>query len=1186
MKKKWTWDIESTGLLNNDSIDYTASPYRLKDSFGIHCIVLENHETGEIVAFYDGDTYVFDGRPYLETDGKYEYELKEYVPQEYTHFQLSEFVDFVNHTGQFADKPEYEVELAVAHNGINFDWLATKLFFGLNYSVKYNTWGERKVEIIDSLILSKVLNPDRKPGHSLGDLSKKAGGDVKLDFRKSIPADERFLTFGADMLYYCIYDNKANTAVYYYLMEEWGEYKKWQEPFELEQRVADIITRQEHRGFKFNMEQAQENIEFLDAEMERLRVLVEPILPKKPATKGYLKNFIPPMKTQLLKSGKPHANIIKFAAKHGGTVEERGDDWWLVALGGEWKLPIVEEGPLCDPFVPSTLNDTTHIKNWLVGLGWSPSEYKDKDLTLKTGTKIKKNEEELEKGVVAYIEQTLASNFCADRCEHLECTADTLETTIRSRLAKGKKGLKVLTNPSFTKGQEKEICPNLEGLGEVFPYATQIVHYLTYKHRRNSILGGGAEWEDEEEDQEYNKGFLAAVRSDGRIPTPAATCDAATSRMKHRSVANVPRVTSLFGPQMRNLFGVETPRYFQIGYDFDSLEAKIESHYTWRYDNPDHAYCNALLLEKPNDVHTMMAKHITGIIGRTFERGPAKSVKYGCVPVDNTEVLTKCGWKCRKDLVVGDEVLSYNMHTALYEYTPILKLWDYKDAEVLSLGNKWFNLEVTNDHMWINEQRKTGRLNGERFKYMQVERRSTEDLNSESNIIAAGRSGVISTLTVEEGRFLGWLLSDGYYKWSGKSRNKVMGIRVSVDQDEKKFLTQARDAVGDLFTFEEYVSGTMHSLQPNKEEFRAFLTKCGVDVGQNKHQVDWSTLIANQGQEVLEVFLEAFWMADGHKRANGSMVIRQKVGTISNAVSLAINMTGNVVYGSVQKDGMLNLAINNGNTISGQRLTKEFSRITDVFCLTTANESFVMRQNGFITLTGNCTYGAQASKVAKTIGSDEYTGQLVFDAFWEAAFPLARLKERLNIFWQNTGKQYVLGIDGRKVPTRSAHAILNSLFQSGGVICAKRAMVIYDDMIEEEGLSVDFFVDDWKNKDFVQQMIAYHDEAQLEVSRNLVQFKWFSKESLGWVKVDDEKEQKKIDAECLAKVNEWKHNKEQETGQIWANVHESPKGGWYTAYSRAGELASLAVIKAGEHYNLNVQLTAGYDVGDSWASCH
>ncbi|UGL62135.1 putative DNA polymerase [Escherichia phage JLBYU50] len=856
----FTFDIESNNLLNDESVDYLASPYRLKDSFAMHCIVCESHDTGEIIAFHDGDKYLFDGRPYIETDGKYEYRLEEYEHLEYTHFPLKDFPDFVNGTGKFKGNSNYKITKVVGHNIINFDLLAIKLFFKLNYSIKYNTWGNSNIEICDTMILSKTLNPDRFGGHSLAELSKKAGGDVKIDFRKNIPETERFKTFAADMLYYCIYDNKANTAVFRYLMEEWGDYNKWSEPFNLEQRVADIITRQEHRGFAFNMKQAEDNIRDLDARMEACRLEAEPVLPPKPATKGYLKSFIPP-KLQFKKNGEPSSNMIKFAEKHSGELVQKEDGWWLFALGKEFKLPIPAEEPICDPTVPATLDDTTHIKNWLVGLGWSPSEYKDKDITLKSGTKIKKDEAQMEKAIRDYVDQTLASNFCQDRCDHLECTPETLEWKLRDRIAKAKgRGVKVLTNPSFTKGQEKDICPNLEALGEKFPYATQIVQYLTYKHRRNSILGGGADWEEDEED--YDKGYLAAVRADGRIPTPAATCDAATSRMKHRLVANIPRVTSLYGYEMRNLFGVEVPKYFQIGYDFDSLEAKIESHYCWRYEQEPHEYCNALLLEKPNDVHTMMARRISDTIGRKFERSPAKSVKYGI------------------------------------------------------------------------------------------------------------------------------------------------------------------------------------------------------------------------------------------------------------------------------------------------------------------------------------TYGAQAAKVAKTIGSDMYTGQLVYDAFWEAAKPLALLKERLHDFWVKTGKKYILGIDGRKVPTRSAHAILNSLFQSGGVICAKRAMVIYDDLIEEEGLAVDFFVDDWKNKSFVQQMIAYHDEAQLEVTRDLVHFKWFSKESLGWTQVDDPEEQKKIDKECLDKVNTWKEEEEKRTGKIWANVHESPKGGWFTAYSRAGELASIAVNKAGEYYNLNVPLTAGYDVGNSWASCH
>lgn len=728
----WTFDIESNNLLNSETIDYTASPYILKDAFKMHCVVAEEHGTGKLIAFYNGPTYIFDGRRYEESDGKYTYVLEDYVPEDYEHRQMSEFPSWVKSGA---------CSRVVGQNIINFDLLATKLYFGLDYTVGPDSWDGKDIVIDDSMVLSKVLNPDRLGGHSLDNLSSKTGVR-KIAFRKDIHQNERFKSFAADMLYYCFYDCKSNTKVYDMLMKEWGDWK-WDDAYQLEKAVADIITRQEHRGFKFDMDLAQKNIQFLDAALEERRLKCEPILPAKMATKTYLKTFIPP-ENQFVKSGKPHANIVKFCAKHGGEVEEREDGYYTKMLDKEFKLPIPVE-PICDNFVPATLNDTTHIKNWLVGLGWIASEYKEKDLATKTGTKIKRTKEELWKAIDSYVEQTLESNFCQDRCDHLGTTPDKL----REKLLKFKEGraVKVLTNPSFTKGQEKEICPNLIALGDKFPYAKDIVEYLTYKHRRNSILGGGATWDEDEDD--FEKGYVASVREDGRIPTPAATCDAGTSRMKHRLVANIPRVTSLFGHKMRAMFGVDRNKFFQMGYDFDSLEARQEANYCWRYDE-DKEYCNSLLQDKPFDVHTKMAEKISAIILREFTRSPAKSVKYGA------------------------------------------------------------------------------------------------------------------------------------------------------------------------------------------------------------------------------------------------------------------------------------------------------------------------------------TYGAQGPKIAKTIGCDVKTGDAIFDAFWKAAAPLKSLKDKLTAYWESTGKKFVLGIDGRKVPTRSAHALLNSLLQSAGVICAKRAMVIHDNLLKENGLSVDFFKDDWKNKQFCQQLIAYH----------------------------------------------------------------------------------------------------------------
>jgi len=86
------------------------------------------------------------------------------------------------------------------------------------------------------------------------------------------------------------------------------------------------------------------------------------------------------------------------------------------------------------------------------------------------------------------------------------------------------------------------------------------------------------------------------------------------------------------------------------------------------------------------------------------------------------------------------------------------------------------------------------------------------------------------------------------------------------------------------------------------------------------------------------------------------------------------------------------------------------------------------------------------------------------------------------------------------------------------------------------------------------------DESQLEVNRNSVKFKLFdTKEEAAAFQIE---------------------------GKRLSDVGHAPNGKYFRAYCRAGELACKAVNMAGEHYKLNIPLTAGYMVGTTWATCH
>lgn len=794
---RYAYDIEASGLLDDSTIDYTASPWKLKDNFKVHCIAMINIDTNEVHTFVQEECYT---------------KFKQFVID-----NVSEIISF---------------------NGINYDMLVCKVAFGMDYTLGPDTWCGKPVKIDDLLIRSKTLNPDR-PKHSLeyfGSLT----GFPKIDWRAdaielglithNAPKGAEFAVYHPKMLAYNIQDVRVTIAAKAYLDKEQGDWP-WEEAFQLEQAVAEIITRQSHRGFWFDKDLAIANIKELDTLMEECRSRVEPNLPEKPMGKTKLKEYIP-CKNQFLKSGKPSSNIKKWVAKHGGTIVEDDSGYHTTLYGKSYTLPIPQE-PIVDS-EPSSIEDTTFIKGILVEMGWHPSSYKERDLTLDT-RKQKLSQEKFIETVERYVEQTLTSPFVYDRCERVNTTPSKLRNKLLGHDIK--KPLKVYTNPTFTVGQEKELDPTLEKLYEKFPYVEDIVHFLTYRHRRNSILGGGMDYDEWEEDDDATaKGFLANVRADGRIPTPADTCGAATGRFKHRVCVNVARVSSIYGEPMRRMFGVgDSSKYVQAAYDFASLENRIQSHYCWRYDE-DKEYCNSLIREKPFDSHTQTAKKVSVAIGQDFSRQSAKSVGYACV------------------------------------------------------------------------------------------------------------------------------------------------------------------------------------------------------------------------------------------------------------------------------------------------------------------------------------YGAQAPRVAKTIGCSLEIGQKIYDAFWEASSPLMALRDRVVKYWKTVGQSsFIQGLDGRKIRTRSEHALLNSLFQSAGIICAKKTMVVQDRMIRERNLGVDFWKDDWKNAKYAQQIMHSHDEAQFEISKDLVK----------WKKFPTEKEAKVFSAE----------------NPDWIGPLEA-KGAFFLANSPLNTVFRESVDVVNEALKMNIPMAIDPQYGLNWAQCH
>jgi DNA polymerase I len=122
----------------------------------------------------------------------------------------------------------------IGHNIIGFDIPLVEKFGGVDLS---------KIEVIDTLVLSRLFNPTRDGGHSLESWGYRLGL-AKIGF-------EDYLNYSAEMLEYCVRDVQVNTLVYNALRQESKGFSKL--CIEIEQSVSKIIKQQEVNGFKFDM---------------------------------------------------------------------------------------------------------------------------------------------------------------------------------------------------------------------------------------------------------------------------------------------------------------------------------------------------------------------------------------------------------------------------------------------------------------------------------------------------------------------------------------------------------------------------------------------------------------------------------------------------------------------------------------------------------------------------------------------------------------------------------------------------------------------------------------------------------------------------------------------------------------------------------------------------------------------
>lgn len=575
-------------------------------------------------------------------------------------FEMSRLLGFIK-SGMISE--------LVCHNQIGYDLPAMQKILDIPYSIKPDSFHGKDIKITDSLVMSRVLNPDRQlpPGCPTHVLNAETGKKKPIGVHGLASWGYRVANMKPDvddwrtqpLEVYCnrvIEDVIINELTYTALLKEkadvaipnGGKAGSWEGPLDMAHKVYHLMREQEDEGAVFDVDGAEKLIVYIDKEMKAIESVVEPRLgsrdlppakqpnfPQKPWNKAF--DYAHPW-TAGGKLKKPVSDYLSLIG-----VKD-GEDY-ILSLGGDIETRVkkdptilsssslsfcrkygitdvdeafkevlrVESGGSVERLSePIRMANQDSIKNFFINsAGWQPTLWRTKNLLVDMKTKQKYSEEDQDKKIKKYIEDIQKSPYKKLILVLLGYKKEPdYSSTAFYNIVK-RRGRAIPSSPQL-KDTRGNLCPNLERLEA--ETAKLIVKWLSLRNRRTTIKSF-----------DKNTGWLNNSRllRDGRLPT-ASTGLTNTLRQKHHVVCNIPKPDDsvILGKEVRGLF-IAPEGYCCVGTDCCGIEGRAMGEAAWAFDGG--SYAKEIL---DGDIHSKNAKAFTKAVGREVGRGEGKGPFY------------------------------------------------------------------------------------------------------------------------------------------------------------------------------------------------------------------------------------------------------------------------------------------------------------------------------------------------------------------------------------------------------------------------------------------------------------------------------------------------------------------------------------------------------------------------------
>ena len=357
-----------------------------------------------------------------------------------------------------------------------------------------------------------------------------------------------------------------------------------------------------------------------------------------------------------------------------------------------------------------------------------------------------------------------------------------------------------------------------------------------------------------------------------------------------------------------------------------------------------------------------------------------------CVPL-STQILTRRGWLSHNEVVAGDETIGFNPNTGMSQWTTILNVMHYDNAEVWRIGNSQWHVDVTPEHRWWSEpisiktldrsivcpvcktnwptmrgmETHLGRKHKIRLPQIKVTGgrfATSRTMNHSDRLRLAASADTVRNIDLlpDEVRIIAWAIGDGHIYPDG---------RIQIYQSKPAMLAILRALLRDVSHSEYVRQRKAHHLPAwtfslETSFSRELIKRSQLDTLGHEGFV----LALDPAQR--HAYLDAMIQAEGHTE-DGFTRIAQVNGPVQDAIKLAVYLEG------YRPTFSSNAAERNGYKPAGSvGLARPHVAVSmfnphkvlahqAVWCVETELGTWTMRQaNGNPCLTGNSTFDAYA----------------------------------------------------------------------------------------------------------------------------------------------------------------------------------------------------------------------------------